>query len=141
MSAKCATFVDNLSMPFDPEALTWTGLLTQWVQFAQATLALPDKAEGPRWRASTPAIINLQAVTFALADLDRLPADEQALALDRAELLIHSASRQLDEIWENNPTAALREIAHDARTALDLCVRKSTAATDSPASGEPPPAA
>ena len=70
MSAKCATFVDNLSMPFDPEALTWTGLLTQWVQFAQATLALPDEAEGPRWRASTPAIINLQAVTFAEQRVD-----------------------------------------------------------------------
>ncbi len=103
-----------------PEALTWTGLLSQWIQFAQASLALPDEAEGPRWRASVPDIINLQAVTFALADLDRLAPDERALALDKAEMLISKSANGLADAWQ--PAAlpeGIAEIAADARVALE----------------------
>lgn len=104
-----------------PEVLTWTGLLGQWMQFAQASLALPDDAQGPRWRASVPAVINLQAVTFALADLDRVSASERALALDKAEILIRQSSGQLNEIWSGQSMSAqLSEIAADAQAALAL---------------------
>lgn len=106
-------------MDLHPETLTWTGLLAQWVQFAQASLALPDEADGPRWRASVPAIINLQAVTFALADVHRLPRDEQALALDKADLLIGAASDDLRAIWRDDGMASMvREIMDDAVAAL-----------------------
>ncbi len=106
-------------MDLRPEALTWTGLLTQWVNFAQASLAIPVEADGPRWRASVPAIINLQAVTFALGDLDRLPRDEQALAIDKAELIIKFAKRELSEIWNTGgPGPMIAEIMEDASLAL-----------------------
>ena len=106
----------------NPEALTWTGLLGQWVQFAQASLALPDDHEhrGAQWRASVPAVINLQAVTFALADLDRLAADERSLALDKAELLINQSTDQLSAIWDpaGGMSMELSEICLDASLAL-----------------------
>jgi hypothetical protein len=103
---------------FHAEALTWTGLLAQWVQFAQASLALPEAADGPRWRQSVPAVINLQAVTFALADLQRLPQDEQALGLDRAELLIGENAHRLRTIWASALPASLKEIIDDSQIAL-----------------------
>lgn len=101
-----------------PETLTWTGLLMQWVQFAQTTLALPNNAEGERWRASVPSIINLQAVTFALADLDRIEVHEHALALDKSEMLIRTSQEQLVEIWQANVPPQVSEIVLDAHTAL-----------------------
>lgn len=103
---------------FDPEPLTWTALLAQWVRFAQASLALPEEVQGDRWRASVPAVINLQAVTFALADLDRLKPDERALALDRAEILIRSNAAEIDSIWNQQMPSSLSEIARDAHLAL-----------------------
>ena len=101
-----------------PEALTWTGLLTQWVKFAQASLTLPNDATGDRWRSSVPAIINLQAVTFALADLDRLDANEHALALDKAEMLIRASQRGLGQTWQSNLPSQVEEILLDAHAAL-----------------------
>ena len=108
-----------------PEALTWTGLLAQWIQFARASLALPEESEGPRWRASVASIINLQAVTFALADLDRLRSEERALALDKGELLIRRSAAELQRIWL--PSAlpdALEEIVADAQLALQTASAK-----------------
>lgn len=81
------------------DALTWTTLLSKWVEFAQASLALPRDAEGDRWRQSVPAIINLQAVTFALNELDRLPARHRAYARDKAEVLIDENAAELERIW------------------------------------------
>jgi hypothetical protein len=104
----------------DANALTWTGLLGQWVQFAQASMALPDDADGPAWRASVGAVINLQAVTFALADLDRLPPDEQALAVDKAEILIRDSEARIDAAWRGaGAPESLREIVRDANAALE----------------------
>lgn len=106
-------------MPLHPEALTWTVLLGKWIDFAKATVALRPDQDGDRWRASVPAIINLQAVTFALADFDHLPADEHAHALDKAQLLIDAAVGDLDEIWIGvGQSPALEDIIADARLAL-----------------------
>jgi len=82
-----------------PESLTWTSLLAQWMRFAQASLAIPEEADGARWRASVPAIINLQAVTFALADLHHLPDDERALGIDKSQILIDRSVAELDRTW------------------------------------------
>jgi hypothetical protein len=101
-----------------PEALTWTALLAQWVQFAQASLALPDSVDGSQWRASVPAIINLQAVTFALAELERLNAGDRPVALDKARLLIDQSARELKSIWRAALSPALIEICEDAQAAL-----------------------
>jgi len=113
-----------------PEALTWTALLGKWIEYAQATVALPDDAEGARWKESVPAIINLQAVTFALGDIDHLPADEQALARDKAEVLINGAQQTLADIWnEAGWPDNVREIVNDARAAL-LAVAQHTDGDD-----------
>jgi hypothetical protein len=101
------------------DGLTWTGLLAQWVQFAQASLAIPDEQDGPRWRTCVPAVINLQAVTFALADLDQLAVDERALGLDKAEMLIEHNTRIIRTAWADATlTPMLRELCDDARAAL-----------------------
>jgi hypothetical protein len=104
-----------------PEALTWTGLLAQWINFAQVAVALPDDEDGPQWRLSVPAVINLQAVTFALADLDKLSDDEQALALDKAQLLIEDSRARIDKAWaDSRLPRMLEEIESDARVAWQI---------------------
>jgi len=105
--------------PLRPSELTWTALLGRWIDFAKASVALPDDEEGDCWRESVPAVINLQAVTFALADLDDLSADERALALDKAEILIDENDARLAEIWAGEPMPpGLAELRDDARMAL-----------------------
>jgi hypothetical protein len=114
------TFNDGVSS-LRPEALTWTGLLAQWVRFAQASLALPEELHGERWRASVPAVINLQAVTFALADLDQIPLDDHALALNKAEIIIRESDEQIRRAWAGAEISPmLREIQRDANLALDV---------------------
>jgi hypothetical protein len=104
-----------------PDNLTWAALLGRWVQFAQASLSLPADAEGERWRASVPCVINLQAVTFALGDLSELPPDELALGRDRAAVLIDENAAKLGSIWQGQSIPeSLIEIERDARAALLL---------------------
>jgi hypothetical protein len=108
-------------MALHPEILTWTSLLSQWMRFAQAAVALPADAEGDRWRTSVPCVINLQAVTFALSDLARLPLDERALGRDRAELLIEDNAAKLADVWSDAAMpGSLAEIERDARDSLWL---------------------
>lgn len=121
-------------MPSDELNLTWPALLAHWTAFAQASLALPKSAEGERWRGSVASIISLQAVTFALGDLDRLARDdggtehpgeegrgegERAFALDKAEILIRTHAAELHTIWRGEPLHdELETIIADARIAL-----------------------
>lgn len=103
-------------MSFQPDALTWTGLLARWIEFARSSVALPNDAEGERWRSSVAPIITLQAVTFALGDLDRLPAEERPLARDKAEMLIEQHVGQLEVIWRGvSLPPMLLELVEDAR--------------------------
>ena len=117
-----------------PETLTWTALLAKWMQFAQASLSLPDDAEGDSWRNSVTAVIHLQAVTFALADLNVLSVADRPLACDRAELLINENTQRLQEVWHNQELPeSLQEIIRDARLALKTVqVQGFTAADSSP---------
>ena len=108
----------------NPRTLTWTALLARWIEFAQASLALPKDATGDAWRRSVSHIINLQAVTFALADLDGLPSAERALALDKAELLIGRSEKEVGRIWEETGMPpSLQEMIGDARIALQAASR------------------
>jgi hypothetical protein len=102
-----------------PDKLTWAALLGRWVEFAQAAVALPDDADGRNWRQAVPAIIGLQAVTMALGDADQLAADQRALGLDRAEILINRHVKQLHAIFgEAALHPMLEELILDAHSAL-----------------------
>ncbi|MHC5022572.1 MAG: hypothetical protein ACYTGG_01495 [Planctomycetota bacterium] len=104
-----------------PEALTWTALLAKWVEFAQASLALPEDGDGPRWRESVAAIINLQAVTLALAELGEIAEADRPLARDRATLLVAESVRQIQAAWRGAPMPEeLLEMGDDARDALEM---------------------
>ena len=100
--------------------LTWPALLARWTAFAQSSLALPKNLEGERWRSAVSSIINLQAVTFALAELDTLEAEgERPLALDKSDIIIRSAAGQLHALWRAEPLPAeLITLTNDARLAL-----------------------
>ncbi len=105
----------------NPTQLTWTALLGQWMDFARASVAFPDDEEGQRCKDSVVPIINLQAVTFALANLYELPASERSLGLDRAEILIDKNVADLDAVWRSVPMSAmLLELILDSRKALQI---------------------
>jgi hypothetical protein len=105
--------------PHQPD-LTWPALLARWTAFAQSSLALPKTADGERWRAAVSSIINLQAVTFALADLKTLTAEgERALALDKSEIIIRSSTGQLHALWRGDVLPdELVALVHDADASL-----------------------
>lgn len=100
--------------------LTWPALLAHWTSFAQASLALPKGDAGDRWRAAVAPIINLQAVTFALADLGKLTMPgERALALDKSELIVRGSTGSLYALWRSEPLPQeLVAMIHDANIAL-----------------------
>lgn len=89
----------NSSLP----NLTWPALLAQWTRFAQASVGLPRTREGDRWRRAVPAIIGLQAVTFAIRDLHVLPSDEQAFGLDKARVLTRRHGEELIALFGEEP--------------------------------------
>ncbi|MFG0330239.1 MAG: hypothetical protein ACF8PN_10110 [Phycisphaerales bacterium] len=106
-----------------PRELTWAALLAQWLDFARASVAFPQTDEGARWKSSVPAIINLQAVTFALAEIDDLPADERALGVDRAEILLRENVAALHELWEDaEMPGGMIDLVDDARLALEAAL-------------------
>ena len=97
---------------------TWSALLAHWTAFARAAVALPETDDAPRWRRAVVPIITLQAVVHALGELDRLPTDERALAVDRAGVLIREHAGALSRAWgaEALPEKLL-ELLSDAREA------------------------
>jgi len=102
------------------DQLTWASLLGQWAAFAQASKGLPRDVEGERWRAAVAPIIELQAVTYALGDLDKLKmAGERAVGVDTAQILIRKGAAALEELWRGEEMP--REVAlliEDAQAAL-----------------------
>ena len=113
--------------PLHPETLTWTALLGKWIEFAQVSVALPGDAEGEKWKQSVVPVINLQAVTFALAELNDLPEADRHLARDKAEILINDNAGKLSELWgKTQLSTSLQEIIADAKAALSLSVTTET---------------
>lgn len=109
----------------DERAMTWAALLGKWTEFAQSAVALPKEDEGGRLREAVASIIALQAVTHALGELSDLEADERALGLDRAEMLIRRHAGEVNRIWRGHEIpGGVRELVEDARLALGL-VRES----------------
>ncbi|MBX2850276.1 MAG: hypothetical protein KTR15_00855 [Phycisphaeraceae bacterium] len=76
------------AQPLEPDRLTWAVLLARWTDFARSAVALPEVGEPGLVRRSVTDIITLQAVWFALGQMDELSSAEQALGLDRAGVLI-----------------------------------------------------
>ena len=122
--------------PLRPRQLTWAALLGRWVEFAQSALALPQDAVGDAVRESVPDVIMLQAVWFALKDLDSVAPDQRALGLDRAGLLIEKHAAALERRWAGDladagPVAKrgamppqLRELVDDAGAQLSAARRR-----------------
>lgn len=111
----------NGSMEMNQRAITWTGLLAQWTQAAQASLAIPEDQDGPAWRNSMAPLITLQAVTFALSELADLPVAERPVARDRAALLIDESLDLLEAVWvsiEQAAPTAIGNIVQGAEGAL-----------------------
>jgi len=104
--------------PFSAQKMTWAALLARWVEFARSALALPDDEDGNRMRQSIADIITLQAVWFALAEINQLNNKERALGLDRAEILIEDHSRALMDRWQDQLPQALVQLISDARQRL-----------------------
>ena len=86
-------------------AMTWAALLAKWTEFARAAVALPDTAEGSRWKGAVPGIIALQALTHALAEAGELPPDEWSVACDRAGVIIRQHASELHALWRGEPLA------------------------------------
>ncbi len=108
-----------------PDPLTWTILLGKWVEFAQASLALPHDAVGRRWKKSIAPIITLQAITFAAAEVGDLPIEERALALDKAEILLREAEADLARLWSGDARPkSIVEITTDARIAVTAAIER-----------------
>ena len=124
----------NDALPVD--TLTWSALLGHWVDVARAALALPDDDAGDRLRASVADIIMLQAVWFALGQWEGLPRDEQALGLNRAQVLIDKHADAIASRWADDPLPAkLTELIDDARNRLAQRLAEWDAAADD----APPP--
>jgi hypothetical protein len=101
------------------QVLTWTVLLSRWMDFARSSVALPHGGEADRVRRAVPALIGLQAVTYALAEVPLLPAEEQSVARDRAEVLIKRYEAELHAVWEGQPLpTAIEESVTDALASL-----------------------
>ncbi len=113
------TSPDSDAKAFDAEGMTWAVLLGGWVEFAKSAVALPKDGAGGAMRGSVADIIGLQAVWFALQHLDELDADERALGVDRAEVLIDRHAQAVAERWggEDLP-GELAGLIEDAREAL-----------------------
>ncbi len=109
------------ALQMDVRSLTWSALLGQWVEFAQAAVVLPVNGEGGAWKKSVAEVVRLQAVWFALQHVGELPAQERALGVDRAGVLIEASRAMLERHWEAlaMPGDLLQMIA-DAEEALRL---------------------
>jgi hypothetical protein len=102
----------------DDRAATWPALLAHWLAFAQASSAFPKNPQGDRLRAAVPSIINLQAVTFALAEVHLLPSADRAPAINKAAHLIDQHSKLLAGLFAETPNEEITTLINDARAIL-----------------------
>ena len=116
---------DDPGRDLDVLKLTWSALIGRWVEFARSAVALPTDRAGKRMREAVPSIIMLQAVYFAVQHLEELSRDEQALGLDRAELLLDEHRGVIEKLWHgDSPPGELSVLIHDAETAITQARQK-----------------
>jgi len=94
-------------------------LLAKWVAFARSAVAMPASGAEGLFKQSVPDIIGLQAVWFALDEMDGLSDDQKALGIDRAAVLIQTHGASLRKRWvgEAMPNGLI-ELIHDAESRL-----------------------
>ncbi len=107
-----------------PQAIAWATLLARWTDFARSAVALPREGHGGKVRQAVPALIGLQAVTNALTELERLPEDERAVGLDRAEVLIGRYSVDIASIWAGPVPENVKDFVGDAQLALSAAAAR-----------------
>jgi hypothetical protein len=106
----------SASEPLEPDGLTWAVLLAKWTEFARASVALPEAGEAGRVRRSVTDIIALQAVWFALRQLDELDRAERSMGLDRAGVLIDRHTSAIAARFAGGPMPAeLQDLIDDVR--------------------------
>lgn len=99
---------------------TWAALLAAWVDYARASVALPETGEGGRYREAVVPVITLHAIAHALEHAGELPAGERAAGLDRAAVQIRDAAAQLHAIWTGEPLPEpITETIADAEASLE----------------------
>ena len=108
----------SMTEAFQPEFVSWAALLGRWMEFAQASAALPSTREGDQWRASVSPMITLQAVTFALSEMEQVAVSDRMLGWDRSEMLCDEAIEQLDQVWGPGAPPELMEVVEQAESAL-----------------------
>lgn len=105
--------------PLPERGLAWAALLARWAEFARATKGFPRGSTGDRWREAAAPIIGLQAVTFALGDIEGLSRADRAVGLDRAEMLIRQHAAALHALWRGEAMhAEVSALIDDAGAAL-----------------------
>lgn len=103
------------------DELAWAGLLAHAVGLVEAAWSLPAGAEGEAWRASAPALIELQAVVYALAGLESAAKTPGAysVGVDRASLCVARSAAALERAWSGRGVpGSVREVIDDATRAL-----------------------
>ncbi|MEM9373600.1 MAG: hypothetical protein AAGA55_08135 [Planctomycetota bacterium] len=104
---------------------TWAALLAGWTEFASSAVALPDDAEGSRWKDSVAPAIALHATSMALPDLIKLDPEERPLAMDRSEMIIREQSAALNANWRGEPMPqTLSELIDEARLAWERALHE-----------------
>jgi hypothetical protein len=91
------------AQPLEPDRLTWAVLLARWTDFARSAVALPEVGEPGLVRQSVTDIITLQAVWFALGQMDGLSEAERTLGLDRAGVLIRRHRDAIETRFSEKP--------------------------------------
>ena len=108
--------------PLHPDRLTWAVLLARWTDFARSAVALPEDGEPGLVRQSVTDIITLQAVWFALRQMDELDPAERALGMDRAGVLIdRHRTAILSRFGESPLPEGLQSLIDDAAEAYEDC--------------------
>jgi hypothetical protein len=99
--------------------MAWAALLGRWIEFAKASVSLPDDGTGGRWKRSVVPFIELQATVWALRELSEIGEDDRSVARDRAELTVRKANAALSEVWGSHPMpGSILELIDDATVAL-----------------------
>ena len=101
------------------DAVTWVGLMAQWMEYARASMGWPRDLEGDRHRASVEHVITLQATIMAVEHLHQVDQMERILALDRAQVGVQSAVEVLQDQWNDQVPANIHSIVVKAMEAID----------------------
>ncbi|MAO22660.1 MAG: hypothetical protein CMJ35_07170 [Phycisphaerae bacterium] len=111
--------------PSTHDTTTWATLLAGWVHYAQSAVALPDTAEGQRWKDSVAPTIALHAHAMALGEIEKVAPDERALAMDKSELSIKEHAGALNQIWRGEPMPeSIGELIQDAKDAWEAALHE-----------------